>query len=163
MGEITQTIAPNVTVEIGFPPLPVAEVPPCGAYPLCNRTGDIPRLLSTIFGNEQEILTERIWEMADMNLMKNFFSTFSHLLPAFAPGETPAYSNVAFQILSYALETITGRDYQTSLQDKLLSPLNLAHTFYKTPSESVGVIPGNASSTGWANNLGEESRECLKC
>ncbi|KAH8772939.1 beta-lactamase/transpeptidase-like protein [Hyaloscypha finlandica] len=75
----------------------------------------------------------------------------------FAPGETPAYSNVAFQILSYALETMTGRSYQTSLQDKLLKPLNLAHTFYTTPNESVGVIPGNPSSTGWTNNLGEES------
>jgi len=92
-----------------------------------------------------------------MRFYEEFFAGFSHLYPAFAPGETPAYSNVAFQILSYALETMTGRNYQTSLQDKLLKPLNLAHTFYTTPNESVGVIPGNPSSTGWTNNLGEES------
>jgi CubicO group peptidase (beta-lactamase class C family) len=88
---------------------------------------------------------------------EEFFAGVSHLYPAFAPGETPAFSNVAFQILSYALETMTGRNYQTSLQDKLLKPLNLAHTFYTTLNESVGVIPGNPSSTGWTNNLGEES------
>jgi hypothetical protein len=41
MGELTQTIPPNISVEIGFPPLPAAEVPTCGVDPLCNRTGEI--------------------------------------------------------------------------------------------------------------------------
>ncbi|KAH8793719.1 beta-lactamase/transpeptidase-like protein [Hyaloscypha sp. PMI_1271] len=109
VGELTQAIAPNVAVEIGFPPLAQTEVPTC-----------------------------------------EFFAGFSHLYRAFAPGETPAYSNVAFQILSYALETMTGRNYQTSFQDKLLKPLNLAPTFYTTPNESVGVIPENPST----DNLG---------
>jgi CubicO group peptidase (beta-lactamase class C family) len=79
------------------------------------------------------------------------------MYPAFAAAETPAYSNIAFQILSYALETITGKDYQTSLRDQVVKPLNLTHTYYTTPNESVGVLPGNSSSTGWANNMGEES------
>jgi CubicO group peptidase (beta-lactamase class C family) len=84
------------------------------------------------------------------------------MYPAFATAETPAYSNIAFQILAYALETITGKDYQTSLQDKLLKPLNLTHTFYTTPNESIGVIPGNSTNTGWINNLGEESPYVLR-
>jgi hypothetical protein len=41
MGELTQTIPSNISVEIGLPPLPAAEVPTCGVDPLCNRTGDI--------------------------------------------------------------------------------------------------------------------------
>jgi hypothetical protein len=59
MGELTQTIAPNVSVEIGFPPLASADVPTCGAYPLCNRTGkSLPILyhflaMKTFFGYQK--------------------------------------------------------------------------------------------------------------
>lgn len=41
MGELTQTLGLNVSVEVGFPPLASTEVPTCGVDPLCNRTGNI--------------------------------------------------------------------------------------------------------------------------
>jgi hypothetical protein len=69
MGELTQTIAPNVSVEIGFPPLPAAEVPTCGAYPLCNRTGNTTHFLynpnlspQLFFGNANILLDTKNWK-----------------------------------------------------------------------------------------------------
>lgn len=86
-----------------------------------------------------------------------FFQTYQHLYPAFASGETPAYSNIAFQIFSYALETITGKSFQSSVQDGILTPLGLNNTYYTTPYSSLGVIPGSWKDTQWAVQLGDES------
>lgn len=79
------------------------------------------------------------------------------MLPAFASGETPAYSNIAFQIFSYALEGITGKSFQSSVEDGVLKPLNLSSTFYTTPNDTLGVIPGSWKDTQWAVQLGEET------
>ncbi|KAE8451681.1 hypothetical protein EG329_003138 [Mollisiaceae sp. DMI_Dod_QoI] len=125
IGELTLTLKQNKTISLGFPPLPAAEIPPCGAYPLCNRT--------------------------------QFFETFQHLYPAFGSAETPAYSNIAFQIFSYALETITGKSFESSVEDSILKPLGLNHTYYNTPNESIGVIPGTWKDTQWDVQLGEET------
>jgi CubicO group peptidase (beta-lactamase class C family) len=54
MGELTQTLG-NETVAIGFPPLSATEIPTCGVYPLCNRTGDI--LL--VFCSRFQFITDR--------------------------------------------------------------------------------------------------------
>ncbi len=115
----------NESVALGFPPLPATQVPPCGAYPLCNRT--------------------------------EFFQTFQHLYPAFASAETPAYSNVAFQIFAYALESITGKSFQSSMENRILKPLGLKSTYYTIPYPSTGVIPGTWKDTQWAVQLGDET------
>jgi CubicO group peptidase (beta-lactamase class C family) len=125
IGELSLTIKQNESIALGFPPLAASEIPPCGAYPLCNRT--------------------------------QFFETYQHLLPAFASGETPAYSNIAFQIFSYALEGITGKSFQSSVEDGVLTPLGLNNTFYTTPNNTLGVIPGSWKDTQWAVQLGEET------
>lgn len=89
--------------------------------------------------------------------MLEFFSTFSHMQPAFAPFSTAAYSNVAFQIISYALETITGKKYENMLADSVINKLGLSNTFYNAPSETLGIIPGTADGTHWYYSLGEEN------
>jgi hypothetical protein len=38
LGEITQSMRLIDAQAIGFPPLPPESIPPCGAWPLCNRT-----------------------------------------------------------------------------------------------------------------------------
>jgi CubicO group peptidase (beta-lactamase class C family) len=90
------------------------------------------------------------------NICAEFFSTFSKLQPAFAPYATAAYSNVAYQILSYALETITGRTYEDMLND-VIKNLGLKNTFYNAPNETKGIIPGTVNSTHWYYSLGEEN------
>jgi CubicO group peptidase (beta-lactamase class C family) len=57
----------------------------------------------------------------------------------------------------YALEEITGQDYETLLQSTVLKPLGLNGTFYQAPKASLGIIPGNANATQWNFQLGDES------
>jgi CubicO group peptidase (beta-lactamase class C family) len=85
-----------------------------------------------------------------------FFANFALYYPAVAVADTPIYSNVAYQILAYALQAITGKDFSDSLDDSLLGPLDLTATFYTTPDPSIGVIPGTLSATEWSYNMGIE-------
>ncbi|KAI0396059.1 beta-lactamase/transpeptidase-like protein [Xylariaceae sp. FL0594] len=116
LGELTQTPATrDHAVEYGLPPLSAQERPPCGDFPVCNRTRN----------------------------------------PSLAPFTTAAYSNVAFQLLGYALETITGKKFEALLTDAVLKPLGLNSTFLHAPDRSRGVIQGNPDAVGWTFDLGE--------
>ncbi|KAK6953838.1 hypothetical protein Daesc_003800 [Daldinia eschscholtzii] len=84
-----------------------------------------------------------------------FFNGISSFYPSLAPFQTPAYSNVAFQLLGYSLETITGKTFQTLMQETVIKPLGLNNTFLKAPEDSRGVIPGDHYETGWAFDIGE--------
>ncbi|KAI8957519.1 beta-lactamase/transpeptidase-like protein [Daldinia sp. FL1419] len=84
-----------------------------------------------------------------------FFNGIGSFYPSLAPFQTPAYSNVAFQLLGYALETITGKTFQTLMQESVIQPLGLNNTFLKAPEDSRGIIPGDHYQTGWAFDIGE--------
>ncbi|KAI1122379.1 beta-lactamase/transpeptidase-like protein [Nemania abortiva] len=86
-----------------------------------------------------------------------FFAGLKKLPPSFSPFVTPAYSDIGYVLLGYALEKMTGKPFQRSFEDKLVKPLNLSHTFYTTPNDSLGVIPGGRYLTTWAFNMGNES------
>ncbi|KAK8055214.1 beta-lactamase/transpeptidase-like protein [Apiospora rasikravindrae] len=88
---------------------------------------------------------------------RQFFEGIANSYPSFAPWKTPAYSNIAFQLLAYALEKMTGRSFLTSLNQTVLNPLSLQHTYYDNPPERVGIIPRNVNQTGWRANIGDES------
>ncbi|KAI1799687.1 beta-lactamase/transpeptidase-like protein [Daldinia bambusicola] len=84
-----------------------------------------------------------------------FFKGIGSFHPSLAPYQTPAYSNVAFQLLGYALETITGKAFQSLMQETVIKPLGLNNTFLKAPEDSRGIIPGDRYVTGWAFDIGE--------
>ncbi|KAI1463017.1 beta-lactamase/transpeptidase-like protein [Daldinia caldariorum] len=84
-----------------------------------------------------------------------FFNGIGSFYPSLAPFQTPAYSNVAFQLLGYALETITGKTFQSLMQETVIEPLGLNNTFLKAPEDSRGIIPGDHYETGWAFDIGE--------
>lgn len=86
-----------------------------------------------------------------------FFNGLLQVPPQFAPFTTPAYSDTGFQILGYALESIKGSSFQSMMEDSVLKPLALNRTYYASPPDSVGIIPGNAKDSGWAYQLGDES------
>ncbi|KAI1653525.1 beta-lactamase/transpeptidase-like protein [Daldinia decipiens] len=86
---------------------------------------------------------------------EQFFNGISLFYPSLAPFQTPAYSNVAFQLLGYALETITGKTFQTLMEESVIKPLGLNNTFLKAPEDSRGIIPGDRYETGWAFDIGE--------
>ncbi|KAI1270955.1 beta-lactamase/transpeptidase-like protein [Xylaria sp. FL0933] len=84
-----------------------------------------------------------------------FFNGIEHSYPSLPPFMTAAYSNVAFQLLGYALETITGKTFESILEETVLKPLGLNNTFLRAPEPARGVIPGDPASTGWSFDLGE--------
>ncbi|GAB1309838.1 D-alanyl-D-alanine- [Madurella fahalii] len=127
MGEMTQQFNQSVAVALGFPPLNRSDptLPPCGAWPLCNRT--------------------------------EFFNGLLQAYPSYAPFTTPAYTNTGFQILAYALESIKGKSFQSMMEESVLQPLGLNHTYYRNAPAEVGIIPGNRSDAGWDYQLGDEN------
>ncbi|KAI0378988.1 beta-lactamase/transpeptidase-like protein [Hypomontagnella monticulosa] len=86
-----------------------------------------------------------------------FFAGLQKLPPSFSSFVTPAYSDIGYTLLGYALEQMTGKPFGQSVQDKLIKPLGLNHTFYTTPQDSLGIIPGGRWLTNWAFNMGNES------
>ncbi|TVY91986.1 Beta-lactamase-like protein, partial [Lachnellula willkommii] len=101
-----------------------------------------------------EIPTCGTWPECDR---AQFFNILQRFDPAFAPYGTAAYSNIAYQILSYALEAITGKGFEQMLDESIITRLGLQSTFYNAPYESVGIIPGTVKSTNWYYSLGEEN------
>lgn len=55
----------------------------------------------------------------------------------------------------YALETITGKPFESLLKETVLEPLGLNNTFFRAPDSKRGIIPGNPDQTGWSFDLGE--------
>ncbi|KAI0910865.1 beta-lactamase/transpeptidase-like protein [Ustulina deusta] len=86
---------------------------------------------------------------------EQFFSGIEQFYPSLPPFTTPAYSNVAFQLLGYALETIMGKPFESLLEETVLKPLGLNNTFLRAPDHSRGIIPGDPDLTGWSFDLGE--------
>ncbi|ORY63282.1 beta-lactamase [Pseudomassariella vexata] len=87
---------------------------------------------------------------------EEFFAGLSNIPPSFAPSQTAGYSNAGYQILAYALESITGKKFPDMLQANIIDKLGLNHTYYQKPSDDLGVLPPN-SDVGWSYSLGEAS------
>jgi CubicO group peptidase (beta-lactamase class C family) len=76
--------------------------------------------------------------------------------PSYAPGTTPAYSNAAYQVLSYALEAITGKTFETMFAESILNPLNLNATSLTQPNSTAdAIIPFNETASEWNYDLGD--------
>ncbi|KAJ5176200.1 uncharacterized protein N7482_002077 [Penicillium canariense] len=85
-----------------------------------------------------------------------FFNGLLRSHPIVPTSSTPVYSNAAFQILAYVLETMTGRTYEQLLQRDIIEPLGLNGTYYNTPNMSLGVIPDQLGEYYWNFDLGDE-------
>ncbi|KAI0835961.1 beta-lactamase/transpeptidase-like protein [Hypoxylon sp. FL0890] len=85
-----------------------------------------------------------------------FFTGLANVPPSFAPSWTAGYSNMGYQILSYALEAITRKQFADMLQSDVIDKLNLEHTFYQKPDDALGVIPQDQED-GWGHSIGEAS------
>lgn len=75
--------------------------------------------------------------------------------PIFPTAYSPAYSNVAYALLSFAQEAITGTPVSEAISTNVFAALNMTSSSYNTPPSSGGVIPVNASASGWGLDLGE--------
>ncbi|KAK4040945.1 beta-lactamase/transpeptidase-like protein [Parachaetomium inaequale] len=80
------------------------------------------------------------------------FAKISRSFPIAPSYHTPAYSNVAFQLLSYAVEAITGTKFAALVDKNLLQPLNLARTFLTKPNDTDAFV-----ASGWDWDFGDEA------
>ncbi|CAG8980825.1 hypothetical protein HYALB_00003753 [Hymenoscyphus albidus] len=81
---------------------------------------------------------------------KKFFENIVKRHPVFPTSTTPIYSNIAFQILGYVLENITGKSFKESLTRSLIFKLKLNGTTYNKPKGNKnGVIPTTGFETMW--------------
>ncbi|KAF5252026.1 hypothetical protein FANTH_2980 [Fusarium anthophilum] len=70
--------------------------------------------------------------------------------PVAATANTPVYSNVAYQILAYALEGMTRKPFNKSFQSSLLDPLSMRRTSLEAPkSKENAMIPENEELSWW--------------
>lgn len=73
------------------------------------------------------------------------------------PSTTPAYSNAAFQILGYALESILDRHLEEILQSSVLGPLGMRDTTLLPSTIVSGTIKSNLSASSSSSTLEELS------
>ena len=70
-----------------------------------------------------------------------------------APFYTPTYSNVAYAILAYALENITGVPFVTTFEKQLIQPLQLNATSYFAPAtKEHSFIPYNSTKSWYGGD-----------
>ncbi|OTA56263.1 beta-lactamase/transpeptidase-like protein [Hypoxylon sp. EC38] len=86
-----------------------------------------------------------------------FFEGVKKLPPSFSSYVTPAYSDIGYTLLGYALEEITGKSFSSMVQSRIIKPLGLKRTYYTTPRDSLGIIPGDRIQTNWAFDMHNES------
>ncbi|KAF4439596.1 beta-lactamase-like 1 [Fusarium acutatum] len=83
---------------------------------------------------------------------KEFFQGIAtqSFFPITSTANTPVYSNVAYQILAYALEGMTRKPFNKSFQSSLLDPLSMKRTSLEAPkSKENAMIPENEQLSWW--------------
>lgn len=79
-----------------------------------------------------------------------FFSVLQNLYPVTPSFHTPIYSNVAFQVLEYALEAMANKPFNEIVQSSVLDPLGMNRTFLQPPqSPENAIIPESEESSWW--------------
>lgn len=88
----------------------------------------------------------------------DFFNQFEKLHPVTSAFNMPIYSNVAWQVLAYAIEGMTNKTFAEHLEASLTRPLNLTGTFLSPPPRTTtlnAIIPGNEIESWWALDAGD--------
>ena len=75
-----------------------------------------------------------------------------NVYPVTAPNERPAYSNVAFSLIAYSVEAVTGLTYEEQVQKYVAGPLGMTGTTPAPGDDAKGVIP--PGETSWGTDYG---------
>jgi CubicO group peptidase (beta-lactamase class C family) len=65
---------------------------------------------------------------------KQLIDSFKNYVLEFEPGTKFSYSNSGYYLLGYIIEKVSGQRFQSYIQDSLLKPLELAHTYFDSSS-----------------------------
>ncbi|RBQ78067.1 hypothetical protein FVER14953_03457 [Fusarium verticillioides] len=76
--------------------------------------------------------------------------TAQSFFPITSTANTPVYSNIAYQLLAYALEGMTRKPFHKSFESSLLDPLAMKRTGLEAPkSKENAMIPENEQLSWW--------------
>lgn len=78
------------------------------------------------------------WDFSPKQLIDSFKSYSTE----FKPGTRFSYSNSGYYLLGYIIERVSGKRYQSYLEENLFKPLGLTHTYFDT----AGIIIPNRVS-----------------
>ena len=81
--------------------------------------------------------------------------------PIAAPNTRPVYSNIAFTIVAYAVEALTGKNYTEQLRDFLTGPLGMKSTIPSPGIDELAVIPPMENT--WGSDYGEYAPYVSSC
>ncbi|KAK8047495.1 beta-lactamase-like 1 [Apiospora saccharicola] len=146
LGELTQENNQTVLESNGFPPAPANETPICGEVYTCNRNRAWPPWSHT----------SNTHKLTNPFLIIELFDGLGNVPPSFSTAWTVGYSNVAYQILAYALEAIMSKKFANMVQSDVIDKLGLERTYYQKPPDNLGIIV-KGQETGWTYSLGEAS------
>lgn len=68
---------------------------------------------------------------------KQLIDSFKNYPLAFEPGTKYSYSNSGYYLLGYIIEKVSGKPYQHYIQDNLLKPLALNHSFFEMEGKLI--------------------------
>ena len=75
---------------------------------------------------------------------ETYLNSMLNTHPVYAPYHQPVYSDMAYSLLAFALENITGDSFPTIFENALVKPLSLSSTSYNSPRDlSNSIIPVN--------------------
>lgn len=77
---------------------------------------------------------------------------FTKRPPSFQPNYKATYSNIAFVLLGFALEDMTGLAYADVVQSTIFNPLGMKRATMTKPSDSEGIIPNKTND--WSADIG---------
>ncbi|KAK2754021.1 hypothetical protein FQN54_007190 [Arachnomyces sp. PD_36] len=88
---------------------------------------------------------------------EDFFNGLLESHPIVPTGSTPKYSNAAYQILGYVIESATNRKFEDLFQEELVDCLGLSNSYYTPPNTDLGIIPVDPLTSQWAVPTGDET------
>lgn len=68
--------------------------------------------------------------------------------------DRPAYSDQGFTLLGFALQNITGKNFDTLIHDSITKPLNLTSTGLTSPDLSNAIIPPGEAGVFMGYDIG---------
>lgn len=71
---------------------------------------------------------DKLNRFPDKHRPEQLVNQFSGLPLEFSPGDRFSYSNAGYTVLGYIIETVSGKSYETMLQEKILMPLGMKNT-----------------------------------
>lgn len=101
---------------------------------LLTHTSGIPDYMQIDYRSQN---MER-WDFSPRQLI----DSFKNYPLQFAPGSKYAYSNSGYYLLGYIIEMVSGKKYEDYLQERILNPLGLSHTYF---DRDGGIIPGRVN------------------